>query len=289
MCIAPSIACAQDAWQMNASVTAMTGNYANSLTMNKQKGVGLRISGELNQTWGFTAGLQSTRIDMAPITQASTQNQDNWLLSGYAHKQSAMLPGRWTFQFDAHRVHHDAPQSITSDVHVIAPQVTWLSYTQPLKIDISYANSTYKNTAPIHQLSSAISYGFNDAKDWLHVRGYAINNLTASQTLGQSRTRATDIKLTHFLSNSLKWAPSSVTVGLERGQRIYVVDMTSHTVYNLPMRNQGGKNISASWKLSPQSNLDVQFSKNNYEANPTPLPVHSFTLSTLSAQIATAW
>jgi hypothetical protein len=82
MCIAPSIACAQDAWQMNASVTAMTGNYANSLTMNKQKGLGLRISGELNQTWGFTAGLQSTRIDMAPITQVSTQNQDNWLLSG---------------------------------------------------------------------------------------------------------------------------------------------------------------------------------------------------------------
>ncbi len=267
----------------------MTGHYADSLTMNNQKGLGVRMSGENNQTWGFTAGLQSTRIDMAPITQVSTQNQDNWLLSGYVHMPSAMTPGRWTFQLDAHKAYNDAQQSNTSDVRAIAPQVTWLSYTQPLKVDLSYARSTYKNTAAIHQLSSAIAYGFNGAKDWLQVRSYAINNLTTSEALGQSSTRATDIKLTHFLSRDLKWAPSTVTVGLERGQRIYVVDMTSQTVYNLPMLNHGGKHMAASWKLSPKTNLNVQFSKTKYYAEPTPLPAHNFTLSTLSAQIATAW
>ena len=289
LCIAPSITCAQEAWQMNSSVRAMTGHYASSLTMYNQKGLGVRVSGEYHHTWGFTAGLQSTRINMSPITPVSTQNQDNWLLSGYTHKPSIMLPGRWTFQLDAHQVHHDAPQSNTSDVRAIAPQITWLSYTQPLKVDFSYASSTYKNTPPIHQLSSAFAYGFNDATDWLQVRSYAINNLTTSEALGQSRTRAIDLKVTHFFSGNSGWTPTTVTVGLERGQRIYVVDMASQTVYNLPMLNHGGKNIAASWKLSPKSNLDVQFSKTNYYAAPTPVPAHNFTLSTLSAQIATVW
>jgi hypothetical protein len=201
------------------------------------------------------------------------------------------LPGRLTFQIDAHQVHNDAPKSNTSDVRAIAPQVTWLSYTLPLKVDFSYASSNYKNTPDaIHQLSSAIAYGFNDAKDWLQVRSYAINNLTTSEALGQSSTRATDFKLTHFLSGDLKWAPTTITLGLERGKRIYVVDMASQTVYNLPMLNEGGENIAASWKISPKTNLNVQFSKTRYYAEPPTAPLaHRFTLSTLSAQLATSW
>jgi hypothetical protein len=290
ICLTPLIASAQDAWQFNSSITAMTGHYVDSLTMNNQQGLGARISGEKSKSWGFTAGLQSTRIDMAPISPASTQNQDNWLLSGYAHKPSIMLPGRWTFQLDAHQVHNDAQQSNTSDVHSFAQQITWLSYTQPLKVDFSYASSNYKNTpATIHQFSSAIAYGFNDATDWLQVRSYAINNLTTSEALGQSSSRATDFKLTHFLKSQYKWAPTNVTVGLERGKRIYVLDMASQTLYNLPMLNEGGENIAANWKLSPKTDLNLQFSQTRYYAIPTHLPSHRFTLGTLSAQIATTW
>jgi hypothetical protein len=290
-CMTPAISFAQDAWQFGSSVTAMTGHYADSLTMNNQHGLGVRMFGEKDQKWGFTAGLQSTRIDMAPITQVSTQNQDNWLLSGFVHVPTTQLPGRLTFQIDTHQVHNDAPQSNTSDVHAIAPQVTWLSYTQPLKVDFSYASSNYKNTPDaIHQLSSAIAYGFNDAKDWLQVRSYAINNLTTSEALGQSSTRATDFKLTHFLIGNLKWAPTTITLGLERGKRIYVVDMASQTVYNLPMLNEGGENIAASWQISPKTNLNLQFSKTRYYAEPPTAPLaHRFTLSTLSAQLATSW
>ena len=288
--IAPSIAMAQDAWQLNSSITAMTGHYEDSLTMNSQRGLGVRMSGEKDKKWGVTAGLQSTRIDMAPITQVSTQNQDNWLLSSYVHTHSTKLPGRWTFQVDAHQINNDASQSISSDVHAIAPQVTWLSYSQPLKIDFSYASSSYKNTAAIHQLSSAIAYGLNDARDWLQVRSYAINHLTPASALGQSSTRATDIKLTHFLSNNLKWTPTSVTFGLERGKRIYVVDMATQTVYNLPMLNEGGENFAANWKLDPKTDLNLQFSKTRYFSDiPTAPSAHHFTLSTLSFQLAKAW
>ena len=290
ICAAPVMSSAQDAWQIKSAVTAMSGHYAGAQTMYNQHGLGVRLSGEKNQTWGVTADLQSTRIDMNPITQTTQQNQDNWMLSGFLHTPSTTLPGRWTLQLDTHHVSNNASQSMSSDVHTVAPQITWLSYTQPLKLDVSFASSHYKNTAAIHQFSPAVAYGFNGAKDWLQFRSYAISNLAPSSALGQSSTHATDVKLTHIFSSHTNWSPASVTLGLERGKRIYVVDMTSQTVYNLPMLNEGGENIAANWKLSPKTDLTVQYSKNRYFSDvPTALSAHHFKLGILSAQIATAW
>lgn len=280
----PSLCFAQESWQLNSSVTALTGHYADSLVMSEQHGLGVRLSGMKDGIWGLTVGGQSTRIEMTPSMPVSSQNQDNWLLSGYVHTLSVLMPGRLTFQLDAHKVRNDAPNSPSSDVNSIAPQVAWLSYTQPLKVDFSYARSNYKNTpSSIHQLSSAIAYGFNNATDWIHVRNYVIN----ADALGQSTTRARDIKLTHFLSSQNKWSPAAITVGLERGKRIYVVDMSTQTVYNLPMLNEGGENISVNWKLSSKTDFNLQFSKSRYSSESA--PVHQFTLGTLSAQISTTW
>ncbi len=268
----------------------MSGHYDSAQTMNNQDGLGIKVSGEKDKTWGFTAGLQSTHIDMSRFMPKPTQDQDNWLLSGFTHTPSQTLPGRWTFQLDAHRVTNDATQSISSDVSVFAPQVTWLSYSQPLKLDFSYANSSYKNTAPVQQFSASIAYGFNQAKDWLQVRSYAITNLEPVSALGQSSTRAIDVKLTHILSSHSTFAPQSLTLGIERGERIYVVDMPTQTVYNLPMLNEGGESVAATWKLSPKTDLSLQYSKTRYFSNaPAALSAHHFTLGTLSAQIATAW
>jgi CheY-like chemotaxis protein len=160
----PVISIAQDAWQFGSSVPPMTGHFADSLTMNNQHGLGVRVFGEKDQKLCFTAGLQSTPIFMAPIAQVPAQNQDHWLLYGFVHMHTTKLTGCFTFQLDAYQVSNNASGSISSDVHKLAPQGIWLSYTQPIKVDFSYASSTYKNTAVIHQFSSSISYGFNDAK-----------------------------------------------------------------------------------------------------------------------------
>jgi len=281
----PSIALAHEAWKVKSSVTVTTSHFADSLIMNNQRGIGLRLSGEKNEHWGFTAGLQSTRIGMTSIAPVSTQNQNNWLLSGFAFAQPSTLSGRWTFQIDTHKVSNDAKQTNTSDVHVTAPQIAWASYSLPLKVDFSYADSHYANTTTIRQTSASIAYGFHEAKEWLQVRSYAVNNLEPSNAFGKSSTHAFDIKLTHFLSSDFRWIPASLMLGLERGKKIYVVDMDSQTVHNMPMLNEGGENISATWKLSSKSNLNMQLSTTRYYAEPP----HHFTLNTISAQISTIW
>lgn len=267
----------------------MTGNYKDSLIMGNQHGTGLRLAGEFKETWGVTAGIQSTRINMEPITQTSAQDQDNWLLSGHLHAPSSGLPGRWTFQLDGHQIHNDSKRGNSDGVRVIAPQVTWLSYSQPLKIDLGYASSSYRNTSTVHQLSYGLGFGFNQNRNWVQARGYMIKNLDPIYALGQTSTRGANIALTHFLNSHSAWVPNALTVGLERGKKIYGVDMQTQTVYNLPMVNQGSESVAATWKIRSNTSLSVQASKTRYFAMPEQLAAHDFTLSTLSAQIATAW
>lgn len=280
----PTFVCAQDTWQLNSSINAMTGHYADSRTMKNQKGLGVRFSGEKERQWGLTAGLQTTHIDMTPITQTSVQHQDNWLLSAYAHHPSTRWLGRWTLQIDTHKIENDALHTNSSSVRALAPQITWLSNTQPLKIDLSLASSTYANTTPIYQLSSAVTYGFNNGRDWLQIRGYAINNLTPSEALGLSNTRAVETKITHFLGRPSRWMPTSISVGLDQGKRIYWVDMASQTIYNQPMINEGGENVAASWQLNPKTNMNLQLNQTRYYAES--VGAHRFKLSTLSTQLA---
>lgn len=280
-------ASAQDAWQFSTAVSAMTGHYTDSITLKNQSGLGIRMTAEKNQTWGLTTGLQTTRIDMQPIVPTGQQNQDNWLLSGWVHVPSTALPGRWTFQLDTYKSTNDASGTNSSDVRTWAPKITWLAFGQPLKMDVSYAHSKYKTTDAIHQVSASVAYGFNDAKDWIQVRSTTINRLTPASALGHSSTRATDIKLTHLMSYPSTWSPTSITLGLERGQKIYALDVDTQFIYNLPMLNRGGENIAASWKLNPQTTLNLQLSKNKYTAD-QPL-THHFTFSTLGIQLAKAW
>jgi hypothetical protein len=287
LCVIPTLCAAQEAWKFNSSLTAMTGNYKDSLTMGSQHGTGLRVTGEYNQKWGVTGGLQSTRINMEPITRTAKQDQDNWLLSGYLHTPSTGLPGRWTLQLDGHQIHNDDPTGQSDGVRVIAPQITWLSYSQPLKLDLGYASSSYRNTSTVHQVSYGLGFGFNQNQDWVQMRGHLINKLNPSYSLGQISTRGADVKLTHFLQSQITGVPNSLTLGLERGKKVYNVDMQTQTVYNLPMVNEGGESIAATWALSNQTNLSLQANSSRYYSEL--VRAHNFTLNTLSAQLATAW
>jgi hypothetical protein len=136
-------------------------------------------------------------------------------------------------------------------------------------------------------MSAGLQYGFNDARDWIQIRGYRIENLTPWSALGKKNLTATEIKYTHIIGNDKSWIPNSVTLGLESGKKIYYIDMASQSIYNLPMLNEGGKSIAMSWKISPKTSMNVQWSKNKYRADQPAL--HHYDFSVLSTQITKAW
>jgi len=282
---------AEQAWQVDTELLHAQGNYHDSYTMNRQRSDGLRVSGEYQKQWGMRAGLVSTTIDLnASLASPPAVHQQNWLLSSYLHLPSSSTLGRWTVQLDAHRIENDTTQGDSNGVHVIAPQIRWASASAPIILGLSYAQSHYKDSPTTRQYTPSIGLGFNQNKYWLQVDLYAIDHLEPSHALGQSSTRGTDIKLTQFLNPGETWKPRSITVGIETGKKYHAVDMTSQTVYNLPMINTGGANITAAWPLSTGTALNLQLNKTRYFAEQLPyVPAHDFSLSTCSLQIKHAW
>ncbi len=283
----PTMGLAQDNWQFSSTVNAMSGDYDGSLIMKKQHGLGVRLTAERPNEGGFSAGLQSTHIDMHPLVPKATQEQNNWLLSGYGYVPSPSLSGRWKLQLDVHRVFNDALQGNSDGVTALVPQVSWVSFERPLTFDVSYAQSHYKNTPTIHQISPSVGFGFNNNQNWFQIRGYLIQNLEPSLSMGMSTGRAADFRLTQFFQSAVPWVPQSVTLGLERGKKIYFVDAVTQTVHNLPMRNDGGESIAAVWKLSQKTQLKVQLQQTCYFSND--YTAHDFSLTTLSAQVGRDW
>jgi hypothetical protein len=278
---------AQELWTFKGAVQGMTGHYASSQTLARQHGTGIRIDGEFNQAWGLTGSVQTTRIHMQPIVPTATQSQDNWMLSGHVHVLSDQLPGRWRWQLDAHQIHNNDITGQSDGVRVLAPHVTWHSATHPLKLDMGYATSHYKDTPAHHQWSYGLDFGFNQQQNWLQLRGDSLRHLTPATALGEKSTQATELSLTHFLSTPHFLLPRRVTVGVERGQKIYFVDIPTQTVYNLPYLNQGGEKIAATWMLNPTTQLSWVASQSRYLSN---VPAtHHFKLTTLAAQLTWAW
>jgi hypothetical protein len=89
------------------------------------------------------------------------------------------------------------------------------------------------------------------------------------------------------LHSQITGIPNSLTLGLERGKKVYGVDMQTQTVYNLPMVNEGGESLAATWTLTRQTNLSLQANSTRYYSEL--VSAHKFKLNTLSAQLATSW
>lgn len=290
LCLSSTLGWAQEPWQRQASISATAGHYVDSQTMNNQQSLGLRLSGEKNKKWGLTAGLQSTSVHMNPLMPMTTQAQDSLLLSGFARYPSNKLPGYWTFHIDTHQATNNASQSNSSHVRALAPQVSWASASKPMKGDFSFARSDYKYSSPVQQISAAIAYGFSGGQNWLELRSYHISKLDPALSMGQSTTQALDTRLTHVIKSKTPWMPTSVSLGLEHGNKIYKVDMGSQTVYNLPMLNEGGESLAGSWQLNHKSALNVQLNSTRYYADTSVAPsAHRFSLNTLSFQFSSGW
>jgi len=265
----------------------MTGQYASSQSMDRQHGTGIRMTGEHKQAWGLSTSLQTTQIKMMPLMPSPTQDQQNWMLSGYMYTVIDQVPGHWRLQLDSYQIHNNDTVGNSDGVRVSAPLITWIAPTQTFKMDAGYATSHYKGASPHHQFTYSLGFGFNQHRNWMELRGYRISQLNPNYALGHQNTHATDVKITHLFGSQAPWAPNAITLHLERGKKIYFLDVPTQTVYNLPMMHEGGEKIAGTWKLSNGSSLSLIASQTRYRAEQP--AAHHFTLKTLATQFEWAW
>lgn len=270
----------QQDWRIQSEINLSKSNYSNSQVLDQQKSKGVRVDFDRGDI-GSTLGFQKTHIDLLPILNQPQQNQNNWFASVYKRFPAASLSGQVALKLDTN--HLRSSDSTQANIFVTAPQASWTSAQLPLGLDFSLAHSNYPNMPTVKQYGLAARWGFNQRQDWLEIRQYRIQNLDPIYALGNQDTQAHEIRLTHLFTPNTYWQPKRISVALERGEKIYFVDMQSQTVYNMPMLNKGGHSVTSTWAIQPTIDLTLQLSQSTYKQ------LNDFKLTTMSAQTSISW
>lgn len=280
LAITSPCAFSQQDWQIKSEINIAQGSYHNSQALDHQNSRGARLSFDHGGSGG-TLGFQGTRIDLLSSLNQPQQTQENWLASVYTSYPTTNLAGQITFRVDSHHLHSSAQDQ--ANAHIVAPQVSWSSLNLPLALEISTAHSNYPAMPTIKQYGIAARYGFNEQQDWLEIREYRIQDLDANQVFGRLSTLSHEIRLTHLFIPQSKWQPKRITVGMEKGEKVFFVDMQSQTVYNMRMLNNGGHSVTSNWQVNTKIDFTLQVNKNKY------CQPNDFTLTTISAQTSITW
>lgn len=242
-----------DNWFFSATPSLTEGSYKSSIQRSRLTERGIAVTGDYLDLGGLSAAYSKTWIGMK--NSAPSTNQDNYLISGRLHFRPDALPGRLTARLDGHRLENDDATRNTSNVSVVAPQVSWLSNDSNLYIDLGYAKSRYQNNLHVNQYTPTIGFGLNGGSDWLQLRSYQIRGLNPARASGKSSTSSIDAKWTHYFAPQSALVPASLSLGISAGEKIYAVDMDAQSVANLADLNKGAATLGLSWNVAKNAKV----------------------------------
>jgi len=268
-----------DTWTVKATPSLTQGSYSDSLARSKISDAGVTLAADYLDQGGVTVGYSNTRVNMK---NALDINQNNVLVSGRLNYWPDSLGSRLTVRLDA----HDASGNVNA-VTAYAPQVSWLSSDSSVYADIGYANSRYKNNSlRVQQFTPTVGFALNGGSDWLQVRSYLINGLTPALAANKTSTQSLDVNWTHFLAPGSAFSPSSVTLGVSGGEKIFAVDMDAQMVANLADLGKGSASVAAAWDIAKNTKFTALLSHSRY----TDVALNNnYKLNVLYGNVSVSW
>jgi hypothetical protein len=240
-------------WKTSFTPSITSANYEGATNRQNLSEKGITLSSVYKEELGLTLGLSNTYIN---FEGGAYTDQNNILLSGNWKYIALSVPGKWNARFDMHSIKNNDTSGNTDQVKTWAPQLSWTSNTGALYLDLGYARSTYLNDLSVNQITPTVGFGLNDGYDWVQLRGYAISGLNPLRAVGKTGTSAVDVKWSHFFKPSRSGLkPSSVSVGLMTGEKLYAVDMDAQSVANIADIQTSGMNVAGNWSISKATKL----------------------------------
>ncbi len=251
-----------DSWYANTSASLTQGSYSGSVLRKQLSETGLIVGADYLEQGGVALGLSKTQISMKGSTST---NQNNLLLSGKLHYWLDAIPGKVTLRVDAHRITNNDTSGDTNNVSALAPQVSWLSNDAMLYADLGFAASRYQNQLTANQFTPTIGFALNNGSDWVQLRAYLISGLNPARAANRTSTQALDAKLTHFFASQSALVPSSVTLSVAGGDRLYAVDMDAQSVANLSDIHKSAASLAFAWNVTKASHLLVVLGQSRFQ------------------------
>lgn len=247
---------------LNTSANLTQGFYSGSQSRKQFSELGFLVGADYLEQGGMTLGVSKTLISMKGNTST---NQNNLLLSGRLHYWLDAIPGKVTLRVDAHHITNNDTTGDTNNVTALAPQVSWLSNDALLYADLGYAASRYQNQLNANQFTPTFGFALNEGSQWVQLRAYLISGLNPARAANRTNTQAIEAKLTQFFTSQSALVPSSLTLGVAGGDRLYAVDMDAQSVANLSDIHKGAASLSLAWQITKASNLLVLLGQSRFQ------------------------
>jgi hypothetical protein len=248
-------------WDTTIGIQGSLGDYSNSTQRNDKDSLGLFVTADYLDSYGFTFIYDRSSYDYKQNIR--TIDQDTFFLSGRKTFRPDALNGLLTLSLDTFHIDNDDRSKLTDNVKIYGTHLSYLTYDKKYYADLGYANSDYYKGLTIDQWTPTFGFGFNEQKDWLQIRGYFISSNKKIRTQGEKSTEAIDLSLTHYFDgqtlNLNKIKGSYLT-----GERMFTVDRDSAGVYNLSDIQKEGFSLLAEFQLTETVKLTVAGGKERF-------------------------
>ena len=249
-------------WDVSLSPSYTSVAYQGSQQRERFSETSLRLNAEHESDGGLLLGLASASTNLTGRSEPRLQTAA--MVSGHYNLRPGTGANLLTLRADGHAIKNNDLNDTTGNVNAFALQGAWWNAERTLYLDLGAASSRYQNALEVTQYTPTIGMYFNQGADWLQLRGYLIGNIPPSLTGGKTSVGSAELKWTHSFRAHGSLLPSSISVGLMGGERIYAVDMDAQSVANLPDVQKGGITLGANWNLTKRSGLFVFLGSSRY-------------------------
>ena len=262
----PQVGVADEDWTVKTNLYGVYGDYSGSPVRDSFSGTGLIVSADYLDQWGGAIGVNYTNLKFKKIKNI---NQQAIYGSLHYNLYPDALPGSLTIKLDGHTINNNDSTGDTDNVRVVAPQLSFLNYDKTFYADIGYAYSVYKKNLKVHQFTPTIGFAFNQASDWLQIRGFYIDPTNPARSQNKNSTTAVEGKWTHWFSPGAWHHLEKMQISGLGGERIYAVDGDAAVVYNLADIQRGSGSLALQWRLPGTMRLMLMGGVENYLNNLT--------------------
>jgi len=256
----PLASMAEENWNTTINYQADYGSYDGSQLRDDHSSQGIGL--QFNYLDQLELKLYGNKSEVSYNVTSENLEQDEYAARANYTIFSDSLSGRVGLGLYFHTVDNNDVTGQTDAVDIWASSISYSPWDQQYKVGLEYAQSDYSNLSEVHQLTTTVSFAFNDQYDWLNLRGYFISPQEEDMAELEDR-QALEVTWQHWVQPDNWLGLDSVTLSAMGGERQFAVNSDIHLVMNLVDVEKQRYGAGLNWKTANgwQTSLGISYTE----------------------------
>ncbi len=263
---------AGERWYVDAKANTDAGQYSGSKLRDNFYSGGALLNVDYIDIYSFAFAYNHLKINFKDAdTGAYDVTQDVFSGRFQYNFYNDPLGGKVTAQLVMHGITNSAPATLSDDIVIFAPKISYTSYAKDLSVGFEYTRSDYasKRNLVVQQYVPSIGFGFNNNSDWLQLNAYLIQSSNKLLSQGEDSLVSARVKWQHWFEPSTIFGVNNFFIDALAGERVFAVDNESFYIYNLEGIQQESVLLGLGWRPDEEFYVNVVAGVEKFTDNKT--------------------